>query len=134
MCNFNLFVMKYIKWALLHKPICKGFFSDIIFKWRSLHRKSTALLQITTNGKLNPLLAKGAAYESLPWSAFSGWNHSLGCICLGKWWLFRAWFKHDLSNTRAVLMICLSITCGFSPTCLGCIFSFIRFDLKSKYV
>lgn len=31
-----------------------------------------ALLQITTNGKLNPLLAKGAAYESLPWSAFSG--------------------------------------------------------------
>ena len=28
--------------ALLHKPICKGFFSDIIFKWRSLHTKSTA--------------------------------------------------------------------------------------------
>ena len=28
--------------ALLHKPICKGFFSDIIFKWRSLHIKSTA--------------------------------------------------------------------------------------------
>ena len=25
-----------------------------------------ALLQITTNGKLNTLLAKGAAYESLP--------------------------------------------------------------------
>jgi len=25
-----------------------------------------ALLQITTNGKLNALLAKGAAYESLP--------------------------------------------------------------------
>ncbi|TQR71185.1 hypothetical protein E2K73_07120 [Acinetobacter sp. RF15A] len=55
-------------------------------------------------------------------------------ICLGEWWQSRAWFKHDLSNTRAVLMICLSITCGFSPTCLGCIFGFIRFDLKSKYV
>jgi len=24
--------------ALLHKPICKGFFSDIIFKRRSLHK------------------------------------------------------------------------------------------------
>ncbi len=23
---------EYISWALLHKPICKGFFSDIIFK------------------------------------------------------------------------------------------------------
>jgi hypothetical protein len=34
--------------------------------------RKRALLQITTNGKLNPLLAKGAAYESLPWSAFSG--------------------------------------------------------------
>jgi hypothetical protein len=29
-----------------------------------------ALLQITTNCKLNALLAKGAAYESLPWSSF----------------------------------------------------------------
>ncbi|EMG6166771.1 hypothetical protein NLX08_004230 [Acinetobacter baumannii] len=39
----------------------------------------TALLQITTNGKLKTVLAKGAAYESFPWSAFSGRNHSLGC-------------------------------------------------------
>ena len=31
-----------IRTALLHKPICKGFFSDIIFKWRSLHTKSIA--------------------------------------------------------------------------------------------
>jgi hypothetical protein len=38
-----------------------------------------ALLQITTNGKLKTVLAKGAAYESFPWSAFSGRNHSLGC-------------------------------------------------------
>ncbi|MCK8642071.1 hypothetical protein M1L59_15490 [Acinetobacter schindleri] len=30
----------------------------------------TALLQITTNGKLKTVLAKGAAYESFPWSAF----------------------------------------------------------------
>ncbi|MFJ0001988.1 hypothetical protein Q4061_19720, partial [Acinetobacter baumannii] len=37
-----------------------------------------ALLQITTNGKLKTVLAKGAAYESFPWSAFSGRNHSLG--------------------------------------------------------
>ncbi|MCK8633392.1 hypothetical protein MW864_19890, partial [Providencia rettgeri] len=40
---------------------------------------SAALLQITTNGKLKTVLAKGAAYESFPWSAFSGRNHSLGC-------------------------------------------------------
>lgn len=40
---------------------------------------SRALLQITTNGKLKTVLAKGAAYESFPWSAFSGRNHSLGC-------------------------------------------------------
>ncbi|ALJ89862.1 hypothetical protein [Acinetobacter baumannii] len=39
----------------------------------------TALLQITTNGKLKTVLAKGAVYESFPWSAFSGRNHSLGC-------------------------------------------------------
>ena len=38
----------------------------------------TAPLQITTNGKLKTALAKGAAYESFPWSAFSGRNHSLG--------------------------------------------------------
>src|SRR5690606_36108235 len=38
-----------------------------------------ALLQITTNGKLKTVLAKGAVYESFPWSAFSGRNHSLGC-------------------------------------------------------
>ena len=34
-----------------------------------------ALLQITTNGKLKTVLAKGAAYESFPWSTFSG-----GCV------------------------------------------------------
>jgi hypothetical protein len=41
--------------------------------------QKSALLQITTNGKLKTVLAKGAAYESFPWSAFSGQNHSLGC-------------------------------------------------------
>ncbi|EMP8110872.1 IS6 family transposase [Acinetobacter baumannii] len=43
------------------------------------HTIDLALLQITTNGKLKTVLAKGAAYESFPWSAFSGRNHSLGC-------------------------------------------------------
>ena len=41
--------------------------------------RQLALLQIAADVKLNSLLAKGSAYESLPWSAFSGRNHSLGC-------------------------------------------------------
>ena len=40
-----------------------------IFKQKECIR---TLLQIAADGKLNALLAKGAAYESLPWSAFSG--------------------------------------------------------------
>ena len=39
-----------------------------------LYESEMALLQITTNGKLKTVLAKGAAYESFPWSAFSGRN------------------------------------------------------------
>ena len=48
-------------------------------KLSSMFALDMALLQITTNGKLKTVLAKGAAYESFPWSAFSGRNHSLGC-------------------------------------------------------
>ena len=37
------------------------------------------MLQIAIDDKLNRFLAKGSVYESLPGSAFSGRNHSLGC-------------------------------------------------------
>ena len=37
-----------------------------------------ALLQIAIDDKLNSFLAKGSIFESLPGSAFSGRNHSLG--------------------------------------------------------
>ncbi|MHA3084365.1 hypothetical protein ACX1NX_14650 [Acinetobacter sp. ANC 5383] len=39
----------------------------------------TALLQIAIDDKLNSFLATGSVYKSLPWSVFSGRNHSLGC-------------------------------------------------------
>jgi hypothetical protein len=51
------------------------YFLDVFFT-----NKISAMLQITANGKLKTVLAKGSVYESLPWSVFSGRNHSLGCV------------------------------------------------------
>ncbi len=66
--------------------LLKGQYNLVTSKARSIrgflsgiYASLWALLQITTNGKLKTVLAKGAAYESFPWSAFSGRNHSLGC-------------------------------------------------------
>ena len=71
-------------------------------------------MQITTNDKLKTVLAKGVAYESLPWSAFSesSWHMDETYVKVnGRWvYLYRAvdqrgdtidFYLSSRSNTKA---------------------------------